>query len=388
MGKISSRSFSFSFRPHILPVTVWLAVVMCIVWLFSYRASRFEVLGIAQEQLHQIAANCPGRLRAVSVGLFDQVKQGQTLAVVDTVLDNQILKGELQAKLNTISAETEHLSAQLVPTQETILGDNSDRQINHDTESRRLAVSVDDDRLRILGLKAQIASDRMTLENLAMEVKITADLLKNEAVAPYELERVKVQYNALAKKIEENQRQLEQAQSNLQQALKRQDEFAQYQPQYASVDSALEVIRKAMKVQERLMDEVSAQLDALKQREALELKAPFDGVVSQVWHRPGETVLAGNPILTLSEVTAPNIVAYISERQAGRVREKMVVELVKNNEPKQIASSQVTYLSPTIEQLPVKLWRNPNTPQWGRPFLVKVPAGFKAIPGEVVSVRL
>lgn len=387
MEKISSKGFSFNLRPHLLPIMVWLAVVACVVGLFSYRSQQFEVLGIARGQIHQIAANCPGRLKAVFVELFDQVKQGQTLVVVDTILDNQILKGELQAKLGTISAEIEHLSAQLVPTQERILGDNSDRQTTRIANLRRFSAEVENARLEILRLRAQIASDLITLENLVMEVKITEDLLKNEAVAPYELEKVKVQYSTLAKKIEENERLLEQAENNLQQALKRQDEYVRYQPQYASVDAAMEVIRKAAKVQERLMDEVSAQIEALKLRESLELKAPFDGVVSQVWHRQGETVLAGQSILTIAAVKPTDVVAYVSERQAGRLREKMAVELVKSNEPKQIAISQVTYLSPTIEQMPTQLWQNPNVPQWGRAFLVKVPPNFKVIPGEVMGVR-
>jgi multidrug resistance efflux pump len=387
MGKISSKSYSFNWRLHLLPVVVWLAVVACVVGLFSYRSQQFEVLGIAQGQVWQVAATCTGRLRSVPVGLFDEVKQGQTLVVVDTILDNQILKGELQAKLGTISAEIEHLSAQLVPTQERILGNNSDRQTTRITNLRRFSAEVENARLEILRLRAQIASDLITLENLVMEVKITEDLLKNEAVAPYELEKVKVQYRTLAKKTEENERLLEQAGNNLQQALKRQDEYVRYQPQYASVDAAMEVIRKATKVQERLMDEVSAQIEALKLRESLELKAPFDGVVSQVWHRQGETVLAGQSILTIVAVKPTDVVAYVSERQAGRLQEKMAVELVKSNEPKQIAISQVTYLSPTIEQMPTQLWRNPNVPQWGRAFLVKVPPNLKVIPGEVMGVR-
>ncbi len=65
----------------------------------------------------------------------------------------------------------------------------------------------------------------------------------------------------------------------------------------------------------------------------------------------------------------------------------MEVELVRNSDPPQIARSHVIHLGPAIEQLPNRLWRNPNVPQWGRPFLVEIPEGMDLIPGELVGIR-
>jgi multidrug resistance efflux pump len=250
-------------------------------------------------------------------------------------------------------------------------------------DQRRFNVDVENARLQILQLQLTIEADRLSLEGLKLNSKIF--VLRNRPdindSASYELKRFKLQCDTLAKRIQENEHLLEQAKRDLGQAQQRHDEFAQHQPQHPSVENALEVIRKAIQAQERRMQELTVQ------RSPLELKSPFHGVVSQVWHRPGETVLAGQPILTIAEVKPTDVVAYVGEKQAGRVREKMVVELIKSNEPKQIASSQVTYLSPTIEQMPTQLWRNPNVPQWGRAFLVKVPPNFNVIPGEVVGIR-
>jgi multidrug resistance efflux pump len=383
MKKTSSRSSSFSFRPHILPVTVWLAVVMCIVWLFSYRASRFEVLGIAQEQLRQIAANCPGRLRAVSVGLFDQVKMGQTLAVVDTVLDNENLPEIVQAQLATISAETERLQAELVTTENRLSADAVNMDNNRIADQRRFNVDVENARLRILQLQLTIETDRLSLEGLELNSKIF--VLQNRPdvsdSASYELKKLKLQYDTLAKRIQENERLLEEAKRDLQQAQQRREEFAQRQPQHPSVENALEVIRKAIQVQEHRMQELTVQ------RSPLELKSPFNGVVSLIQRRPGETVRAGDPILTVAEVNPTVVIAYANERQASQIQERMEVELVKKSERLQIARSQVASVSPTIEQLPARLWRNPNIPQWGRAVVVKSPPGLQLLPGEIVGVR-
>jgi hypothetical protein len=103
--------------------------------------------------------------------------------------------------------------------------------------------------------------------------------------------------------------------------------------------------------------------------------------------KAGEAVLAGQPILTIAQGKPKEIIGYASERQLGQIRPGVMVELVKNTNPAQIAKSEVTYVGPVIEQLPARLWQNPNVPQWGLPFLVKVPEGMVLTAGEVIGIR-
>jgi len=403
MKMISLISYLSRLRRHLIPVLVWLSVVACVVGLFTRRSRRFEVVGIARGQVRQIAVNCPARLKTVHVQLFDNVKKGQTVAVVNTILDNEQPRVELQAQLDPILAEIEHLAAQLVPTQDDLLAEKADRQTNRLSDSRRFSVDVENARVQVLSLRSQIASDRIILEDLAMEAKIVRDLLEQDAVAPYELEKAQVQYNALAKKTEENEHLLEQGKSDLALNQQRWDEYARSHPFHPSVDDALEVIRKQIGVQERLMDGLLSQLEALKSREALELKAPIDGVVipvqqranevrlrrpgEKILRRPGEVVAAGEPILAIAEVRPSEIIAYVSDKQLGQVEEKMLVELIKDREPPQIATSQITHVGPTMELMPERLWLNPNIPQWGRPVVIDVPEGLELVPGEMVGIR-
>ena len=386
---ISPTSYLFRLRRHILPILVWLSVVAAVVGLFTRRSQRFEVLGIAQGQVRQIASNCTGRLKSVSVQLFEEVSLGQPVAVVDTILDNEQPRAQLQAQLSTILAEIEHLTVQLVPTQDDLLAEKADRQTNRLSDSRRFSVDVENARLEILRLRALIETDRIMLEDLALEVQTVKELLAQEAVAPYELQKAKVQYETLATKIEENEQLLEQAKDALTQTQQRRDEYTRYKPHHPSVEDALDVIRKAIKIQERRMDELLVQIEALEPRQALQLTAPIDGVVSQIQHWPGEAVLAGESILTIAEVKPTEIIAYALEDQVNQIQKGMVVELVKQSEPKkiEIARSQIIYIGPIFEQLPPRLWRNPNIPEWGRPFLVKAPPQMKLIIGEVVGIR-
>ena len=371
-----------------LPVVVWLVVVVCVIGLLYHRSRRFEVLGFAQGQVFEVSATCTGRLKKVPVGLFEKVEQGQIVAVLDTILDNEHPRDELQARLATILAEIGHLTAQLVPTQEGLLAQAANLETNRVGDMRRFSVDVESARLQILQLKTLIATDQITLENLAVDVKIAEKLLEEEAIAPYELQKTQVQYNTLAKKVEENGLLLEQAKSDLELARQRRDEFVRRQLQHPSVDGALEVVRKAIMVQERLMDEVSVQLVALKMREALELKTPLGGVVSQIQRWPGEVVDVNDPILTIAQLQATEVVAYTGEERIDQIREGMAVELVKNSgRTQQSARSQVISIGPAVVQKPVQLWRNPNIPERGRPFVVKVPPQMKLIIGERVGIR-
>lgn len=377
---------------HLFPVLVWLAVVLCVVGLFYHRSRRFEVIGIAQGRIHQVAAPCDGQLKIVCVDLFDEVTKGQTLAA----LDDELLKAQMAA----ICAEIQHLMAQLIPTQEQLLAEAANLETTRAADQRRYFVDVENAELRILELRVLIASDRIRLEDLAIEVKELQDLVQQDAIAPYELQRVQAQHASLAKKIEENQRLLEQAKIDLEQAQHRLDEFTARQLQHPSVDGALEVIRKEAQVQEKLLEPL------LVQRDSLVIKAPADGIVIQIQananvvalrrpgegtlRRPGEVVLAGDPILTIAERQPTEVVAYAREDQVSWVREGMVVELVElaqSGGKAQIGRSQILRVGPTIEQMPQRLWRNPAIPQWGRPFLVKIPPGMTLVIGERIGIR-
>ena len=403
MKRISLRNYPFRLRLHLLPILVWLGAVACVIGLFTRRSQRFEIVGMARSPVLHVSVNCAARLKSVPVKLFENVTKGQTVAIVNTVMDNEQPRIELQTQLDAILAEIEHLSAQLVPTQEILLAEESDRVITRIARMRTFDIDIENARIQILSLQSQIASDQIVLDDLAMEAKITRDLVEQKAIAPYEQEKAQVQYNALAKKIDENENLLEQAKSDLPQAQQRRDEYAKSLPFNPSVDDALEVIRKQIAVQERLMDGVLAQLEALKARESLELKAPIDGVVipiqqqanealmrrpgEKIMGRPGEVITAGEPILAIAEARPNEIITYIGDRLLGLVEENMPVEIIKDREPPQMARSQITQIGPTMELMPERMWLNPNIPQWGRPVLIDIPEGLELIPGEMIGIR-
>jgi multidrug resistance efflux pump len=404
MKRVDIKSYPFRIRHHVLPVFVWLVAVLCVVGLFTRRAQRFEVLGMARGQIRQIAATSTGRLKDVYVDVFEKVEAGQTLAVIDTVLDDErMVEAELKSQLDAAIAEIEHLTAQLVPTQDALEAEKADRQINFTAQMRQFLLDIDQARLQILDVKAQIASDRVFLADLTSELKITEALFKEDVVTAYELQKVRAQHDSLAEKISENEAMLSQAEEDLITAQQRLDEFAKHPPVNPSVDGALEVIRKEVRVQEELVHGLMEQIEAFESRRFVELKAPFAGVVisiqgranqtalrrpgEDVIRRAGEVVQAGDSILAIAKSKPVEIVAYVGESQLGLVQERTPVEIIKSRPPEQKAQCEVEYIGPALELMPEQLWRNPTIPQWGQPIVIRIPEGMELIAGELVGIR-
>jgi multidrug resistance efflux pump len=402
----TSHRFRRFYLRHAVPVTVWLVALALVIWLFHERMRRFETVGIARGQVRQVAATCTGRIVRIpeDVALFQPVKKDQTLVVLDTVADNeQVDEAKVRAELAAAAAEVEYLSARLIPTQQQLQTEAANLQNNRQDNWRRFEVDVDSAQLRIFDLQATLASDRITLDDLALRVKIGQKLLEENAIAPYEWERIKTQHESVARKIQENERLLEQAKVALQQAQQRRDAFAAQKLPVPSEDAALEAIHKQIQVQEKVMNGVLEQLAAWKSRREVTLTSPSDGIVipihgqrndtvlqrpgEEVVRRPGEVVRAGDPILAVAEAEPNEVVAYVNEQQLARLKERMPVELIKTQMPAEPVPSKIRTIGPTIELMPQRLWRNPNVPQWGLPVLVEIPPGLKLVPGEVVGIR-
>jgi len=85
---------------------------------------------------------------------------------------------------------------------------------------------------------------------------------------------------------------------------------------------------------------------AQRQLERTRIYAPFTGVVLRVEPREGENVYAYNPLITLADLSAFEIVAEIDEIDVASVAEGQQVEVRLDAFPAQILRGRVTRVSP------------------------------------------
>ncbi len=374
-----------SLRLHIVPVFVWLVALGAVIMLFRSRTQRFETVGLVEGEERRIAATVTGRIKAVPVHLFDKVNEGDVVAVVDTILNPETLRIELEARKEVLLATIQQLQAEIIATRDRLMTEEAERQNDLERLSRRYATDVEAAKLRVVELKATIAPDKIRLKELDLNMKILNASLnqvqnQEKVTLHYESERLKTQAEALAKEIEENQRLLEQAEENLQQANERLQVILKKQPINPSIELALQPIREEINVQEQAI------LELMRNRPALEITSPFKGIVSRIRRRVGEAILPRDPILNIVESEPRVIIAYVREPGISQVKENMKVKVLKRSYPMQQANSYVAYMGPGLEELPPQLWANTTTPQWGRPVLIPIPAGMDLIPGETVGI--
>src|SRR4030042_62041 len=105
-----------SFRSHIIPVLVWLAAIIYVIVLVNSRTERFTTRGIVYGQQRQILAVAAGRIKNISTNLYNEVRKGQILVEIDTVLSPAKLTSDLNAQRDVFLARIQQLQAQLSST--------------------------------------------------------------------------------------------------------------------------------------------------------------------------------------------------------------------------------------------------------------------------------
>lgn len=359
-------------RLHIGPLIVWLCAIAVVVVMFANRPEQFHALGIVQNSNQQVSSQVTGRLDHVTVDLFEPVRKGQVIAVLD---------GEhIEAQLTVIQAQINQLMAELVPAAESMLADAAELQSDWLADNRRFAVDVESRRLNVMNLRTEIETDKIRLLDMELEVRIAEDLVEREAISEYELQKAQTAYEIVDTRLSQNQQNLAQAQADLRQAMVRRDTFIEQVPYVQPVDSVLESIRKNIEIQERMIDQL------LVEKEQLTLLAPCDGIVSEMYYRTGETIRPGDPILRISSNNPGRIMLYTRHGQQA-INVGTEIEVAGNSPSPQYARATVLHVGPEYTELPAQLRRDPSIPEWGRPVVVEMPEHMQVVPGELVRVR-
>jgi len=381
MGSLNLRSSRLFLR--FLPVLVWSSAVLCVVGLYHRRAAQFEVVGIADAEVHDVGTNTRARLISVNVQLFKKVNKGDPVAVVNTVLDDE----RLNAEIAVIQAEINHLDAQLTELRKNYEALVFNQESEWWAERRAFTADIVAATARIVDSNAVIENDRAMLKKMKQEIEIFtiengADL-GTDIVLYNELLKMNANRDRLSEKIERDEGLLAKYQKELEDAKNRELKYIAYRPRAGTDPNEAErVIYLAKKALEQQMNELKE-----RQREVV-LTAPCDGYVSSIDNQIGEIgILPDFPVLSITEESPSSIIAYVSENLAGHFTPNTQVAIIKGTEPKKIGHSEITYIGPRVEQLPVRLWQNPTIPQWGRLMQIKIPPKMNLIPGEMVGIR-
>ena len=362
------------FKRRYLPLIVWSVAAVACLWMLGGRAGRFELIGLARSVQYEVSASTVGQIDSLLVDLYDEVQAGDLVAKLDD--------DEIAARIERSRATIRQLAAELEAARATGLASKQLDQAGWTDDLRRFKTDEEDRRLAVLELRVGIESDEIERERLALELQRADPLLEAGLIGEQQHDNIRLQYDALAKMVDESRILLAQTESELRTAQLRREQFEQSLPELPDEEPVLSPLREAIEAETHRLAEIQAR------RRATELRSPITGQVSSILCRNGQTVVPGEPILTIADGQVTEILAYLSERDGEMAQANTPVLVASLNRPESVAESIVVRSGPDIELLPERLWRDSQTPEYGRAVIIAAVPGLELTPGELLSVKL
>lgn len=342
-------------RQRVLPVVVFAAALGGVVALWSDHNAARLMVGQAEPVLSNVSCYKPGVLAELCVNRFQKVKAGDNIGKV-MVTEPRILASSLAV----IEAEIESLRANMRPV--------SLQQHN--------AMNYDQLRLDWMKQRTQLAAAKVNLELAGTEFHRTEELFKDKIVAERVFDQAKAARDRLQNEVESLTKLTEEAERNIQMLQITNGK----EPSAVSIDP----LQAAIAVQESKLHLTEAELSPIT------VTAPIDGIVSTIFHRAGESVTPGQPIVSIATLNPVRIVGYLRAPISDEPKPGMKVEVRTRSLPRMSGDAHIVEVGTQLETIPLTLlgpMKLANT-ELGLPVEISLPPSIKIRAGELVDVVL
>jgi len=336
------------FRVNIIPALTYIIVLVATVWLWGRNLANPLVMGQAESVISEVVSPQPGRIEQLNVTLFQPVKKGDVIAVVDAiepaVLSNTI--AVIRAEMDLIRAEAGLDSGDKVRL--------ADFRLSWMTRRAELAAA-----------QAQLTYARQSLDN-------TLALQASRIASPDELQIAQRDYDQFTLQVE----QLKLAVDAAEKSWRDLDSGATTEESPAT--------KAALAVAEKNLELAEAQLKPIV------LTAPIDGRVSRVDKAVGAAIVEGIPIVTIASTTPDRIVGYLAQPIRIKPEVGMRAEIRSRGMVRQSGEAKVLEIGPRMElfDAPLRIRGMGANQERGLPILISIPKDMTFLPGELVDIRL
>jgi multidrug resistance efflux pump len=332
-------------RVRVLPWAVWLGTMAAAAWLWQ-GVHGGSARGFVEAVGYDVAASATARIESVLVTAGQRVRAGQPIAALDA--------HELTAELEILAAERQRIEAELGAV-------TSDTQLRLGDTSRQIAESLAESERLLQTTRAERAVHAAEFAALSDQLEVLKGLVDKRMADRRELDVVAVKHAALKKELQVVDALIAQLVAQVSAARGRSESL----PTDAT-ERATEPLRAELAVIRRREELLQMR------KEALILRAPGDGEVTMLHLRPGEVALAGTPIATIASADSnaaagqPRVFVCLDEAQAGRLQAGEAAMLHPVTPGAAPVPAHLERLDPAVTELPIRCWRDPKLPQWGR----------------------
>lgn len=340
-------------RTRYLPAAVIGVCVITIGVLWNNNIAAPTLVGQAEPVLSNLSSHKPGTVAGLNVTRFQRVKAGDILGHV-LIADPKVV----EASLAVIRAEIE-----------TIRVTDSPLAIQ-----QRNAVNYFQVRLDWMRQRAVLATSRVNLQLAEIELRRNQDLHKDKLVSQSELDLALATRDGLQREVEELTKLVNEGEQS----------FKELNPSGDLVKMSTDPTHAAMTLQEAKLRQIEAELSPVT------LRASLDGVVTAIYHRSGESVTAGQPIIAIASVQPVRIVGYMRAPSLDDPKVGMKVEVRTRGARRDVGLAQITEVGTQLEVPPLALASSarPANTELGLPLEISLPANLNIRPGELVDLTL
>ncbi|HBA83495.1 MAG TPA: hypothetical protein DCZ95_05305 [Verrucomicrobia bacterium] len=320
------------------PFFVWIAAAVAGGFLYWRGSSVGTTSGIVESVRQEIAPIETAPLQLLRVQVGSRVRKGDIVAEMDASV--------LGADLAVLKLQTE---------------------LQFEDSVARIESEMRDARMKE-------AEARGEFEVLSTEVARLEDLLAKHLVDAQSIASLKARENALARLLEIYPQTLQDLEKELKQTHKRAKAARVSLGNVLSTGAGDESMEDGLNLLKR-------------RRESYILRANRDGIVSEIYHRPGNVVAAGLPIATVVEEQASSVIGFLPEFMARDVNVGMTAYLTHTTFNQRAVKARIVALAPDILSLPARVNPVPGRVYRGRRIVVEPIEPNDFFPGESVNIQ-
>jgi multidrug resistance efflux pump len=357
-----------------LTFLTWILAIGLVAWMLQGRTSQFEYVGLASALEYEISSSRTGEVNFLLVDLLDEVDKGQIIAR----LDDSLLKSEIEISKSVIT----RLQAELAATRTRTLARNVEKMSEWQSDLHEFQIDTDQHRLDALELRVAIESDRIESQRVLLDLQRAEKLLDTNITAKSDYDNQFHLHKQLTRRVVDNTQLLVELKETLKKAEERLHVFQQQSPPDIEVNDLLTPIQASI-------GEENMKVEMIEQkRKGTFLRAPEKGQVTRILAQAGQTILPGEPVMILTGLDTPKLVGYVAESSGDGLRENMKVEVLREPGGSRVAESIITRIGTSIEELPRKLWRRTDMPEYGRSFVISSVPKLNILPGETIHIQV
>jgi multidrug resistance efflux pump len=340
-------------RMRMVPGLVFLSAVGSVALLWKGHIAAPSMVGQAEPVLANVSSQKAGVLANLCVNRFQKVKVNDVIATVVTT-DPAVLSSSIAV----IQADIKMLGASMAQVMR-----NQRNQLNY------AGLRIDWMRQR-----AELAMAKVRLQEAETEARRMEQLFRDSIVSERKVEDAQAARDALRGQVAELTRLVEEQEKTFPQlSITNSTDFA---------DLSDEAVKAALSMQEAKLRLTEAELSPVT------LKAPMDGIITTIFHRSGEAVMAGQPVVAVATLNPVRIVGYLRAPIQSELKTGMEVEVRTRGLRRDFGKAQIIEVGTQLEPLPAAI-QGPMklvSAELALPVDITIPPNLNLRAGELVDL--